>query len=167
MANYSPNKNKRSSKLESSESEVVEKIFVGLGHFLLWIWRLIFKKKGRTKISLLGLQSERQALAKQWDNVQQKRDEHNYVLAISEADKIMDASLKIYLRTKGESGGNTLADRLKSSEKYFPKDLYQRAWTAHKQRNTLLHELGATINEREATENLVSYQQVLQYLQIL
>lgn len=168
MANYSTNKNKPNSQSEGWELKVVEKIFVGLGHFLSWVWRLIFKQNGRSpKVSLPELQAERQALVKQWGNVQQQRDEHNYVLAILEADKIMDVSLKIYLRTKGELGGKTVADRLRLSGKYFPRDLYQQAWTVHKQRNTLTHEIGASLDEKEATESLDSYQRVLQFLQIL
>lgn len=56
--------------------------------------------------------------------------------ALISADKTLDNVLRDLFE------GDTMAERLRNSEKRFDKDTYNKIWKAHKLRNTLVHEVG-------------------------
>jgi len=83
-------------------------------------------------------------------------------LSVSEADKLIDAAFL----TMGFSG-QSMGERLKASEKWFPADLYQEIWQAHKLRNTLAHEVGVVASQSEAKQAVGSIRKALYHLKIL
>lgn len=77
--------------------------------------------------------------------------------AVSEADKLLD----YVLRTQG-AGGNTMAERLKHSEKRLSDK--QAVWQAHKLRNHLSHEVGFEVVSSHARGAIKAYGQALKDL---
>lgn len=61
--------------------------------------------------------------------------------SLVELDKLLD-----YLLQSRRVSGNTLGERLKNSKNMFSKSDYNTLWSAHKLRNSLVHEVGNNIN---------------------
>lgn len=102
-------------------------------------------------------------LGSSWENVEMHlMQPATMVLAVSEADKIVDSALRI----SGVAGA-TMGERLKAAENKFSPDAYQRLWHAHKLRNTLAHEVGASANPSEAKEAVKTFRDALYSLGVL
>lgn len=153
------NRNRRSSYDPGAEQAIVETILKGLWFLLM----LPFKrgkngaKKGNIPIALAA------QLASHWPSIQEHlQQEHTLVLAVSEADKLFDAALQA-------AGvlGTTMGERLKAAESRFPAYLYQQIWEAHKLRNTLAHEMGATISTERASQAVHTFRNALLQLGVL
>jgi hypothetical protein len=78
------------------------------------------------------------------DQLQTSNDYTHLKSALFEIDKLLDYTLKMK-KLKGE----TMGGRLKSSQKLFAWNDYQKIWEAHKTRNRLAHEMNyaPSINE--------------------
>lgn len=61
--------------------------------------------------------------------------------SLVELDKLLD-----YLLQSKRVSGNTLGERLKNAKNMFSKSDYNTLWSAHKLRNSLVHEVGNSIN---------------------
>lgn len=82
-------------------------------------------------------------------------------LAVTEADKLLDASLQV----RGLAG-ESMAERLKAAQSLFSPSLYQEIWEAHKLRNSLAHEVGATVTSSQALKAVQTIRQALYHLNI-
>lgn len=78
-----------------------------------------------------------------WENVENMDPN----LSIIEADKLVDTILK-RAGVKGES----MADRLRHTEKLVPRSVYNDMWESHKVRNRLVHELDHEVNLNNTNE---------------
>ena len=66
-----------------------------------------------------------------------------------DADKVLDHTLQ----AKGIKG-NSLADRLRNAKHLFRDADYQYIWTAHTNRNKLVHEIGYIISTRKLKDSI-------------
>lgn len=122
----------------------MENIFKELGRAILAVIKL-FIGNGRKKFDsklMLAKWLEIEDILKSSDNL-------HLAQAVIKADSYFDKVMK-------ESGarGETYADRLRSIEKSFDKDLYNQIWRAHKFRNLIAHEhITVTPNEAKIALN--------------
>lgn len=127
-----------SRKNQKNQNDPANAIFLmvekGIGRF----FDLIFKKNQFEIFS----QGE---ISRMWANVEAMEPK----MAIIEADKLVDTVLK-RAGIKGES----MADRLRRSEKMVERSAYQAMWDAHKVRNQLVHEFDHGFDEARSDEVL-------------
>ena len=156
------NKNSRRHKQEvkaSSEVAIIESILAGLGSLILFIWKSI---RGGDAVPAASQQAKAR-LREGWEQVEMLVLQPNAAsMAVSEGDKLLDAGLKL-IGAKGESMG----ERLKSSEKRFTADLYGRIWEAHKLRNRLAHEIGVQANASEAKAAVAVFREAMNALGLI
>lgn len=67
--------------------------------------------------------------------------------SVIEADKLVDSVLK-----RAGLQGNSMADRLRRTEKLVPRRVYQDMWDAHKLRNEIVHEVDHRTNFNASKE---------------
>ena len=84
-------------------------------------------------------------LEKRWESIRMLSGS----MAIIEADKLTDTILK-----KARIEGNSMAERIRKTEKLVRRDTYQGLWDAHKLRNSLVHDMDMEVNERNVNEAL-------------
>ncbi len=84
-------------------------------------------------------------------------DPNTYQLCVLNADKLLDQAL----RDLGVKG-NTMGERLKNSVSLYSDR--NGIWTAHKLRNVIAHEPGATVSYQQAKQALVYFRQALKDL---
>lgn len=157
-SNYSKKSNKNQ---PTPELAVVESIFGALGQLISWAYRSLTNqaKGGAAKVN----QSELDALREHWEQVELFiLQDATKAQAVAEGDKILDAALKL-LGFPGE----TMADRLRAAEPRFGSELYQEIWKAHKLRNTLAHEVGATASPAAAAHAVTTFRRALYQLSVL
>ncbi len=123
-------------------------VLLGFGLILLFLVFLKSPKK-KTHFQNSGIKFS----PEKWQEVQNMLSAGgpaNFKQAIMDADKLVDAVLRA--RVKGE----TMGERLKNAKPLFPRDVYDRLWTAHKIRNKVAHEAdfeGLSSDARLAVRN--------------
>ena len=80
-------------------------------------------------------------LEQRWDEVEGLGGKYSIV----EADKLVDTVLR-----RAGLQGNSMADRLRKTEKMIPRRVYQEMWDAHKLRNQLVHEVDHNVSDDES-----------------
>jgi len=149
-------RSRRNQQTTAPEVAVVEAI----GRGLLALFNLIFKTGGKTASSNQQRFAE---IREHWKQVEfHLYQENTRAMAVSDADKLLDAALQAK-----NVAGVTLGERLKAAESLFPRDLYQDVWDAHKLRNTLAHEIGAKVSQSEAQTAVTTFRRALTHLGIL
>jgi len=127
-----------SKKTKKNQNDPANAFFLmvekGIGH----LFDLVFKKSP-FKIFPRG------EISRMWAEVEAMEPK----MAIIEADKLVDTVLK-RAGIKGES----MADRLRRSEKLVDRSIYQGMWEAHKVRNQLVHEFDHGFDDARASEVL-------------
>ena len=157
MAEYKGKKGGGSSS-QNTEAMVVEAIFKGIYDFIVWVINS-FKSDGGNSPAKAA---ERAQIRESWGSVELHLMQSNtHALAVSEADKLLDAGMRV----AGVSG-TTMGERLKNARGKFPNDLYQEIWDAHKLRNTLAHEVGAQVDGR-AYAAVDAFRRGLAHLKVL
>ena len=137
----------------SPEQVFVETIIKGLGQ----LFRLLFRRKQTVDSAALA------KIRVHWSDVEAHlAQESTRALAVSEADKLLDAALQVH-----KVAGSTMGERLKSAENLFSHSLYQRIWDAHKLRNHLAHEMGATVSAAEAQQAVGAFREAMGNLGVL
>ena len=138
-----------------------EQAFIeGILHIIVQVFKMLFGKKGGAKT---GTAAQLRQLGESWEQVElYVLQSPTYHLAVSEGDKILDAALKI----KGLPG-TTMADRLRAGQTLFAPDLYNQIWSAHKLRNTLAHEVGASADSGEVRAAVGTFRSALYQLGVL
>lgn len=104
-----------------------------------------------------AVQAER--LAAHWASVEAHLMQGRWSQAVAEADKQLDAGLRI-----AGVKGSTMGERLKSAKGRFDQARYNQIWEAHKLRNRLAHELGASAAESQARQAVEVFRQALRTL---
>ena len=157
--NYKGSRKRQKKQSEIAPEQVfIEGFFQGVWHILSWLFRQVAPRKKQA-----GNKAKLEALREHWEQVELHiLQGTTHALAISEADKILDSALKI----SGFSG-ETMGNRLKSSESRFDSSLYNNIWQAHKLRNTLAHEIGAQVSTSEAQKAIATFRQALYQLGVL
>ena len=152
---------KRQRNLETpTEQVVIEGIFKGIWQLIVWIFGLF---QGGKKTKRPSNHAEIQALREHWEQVELNiLQESTQALAIAEADKILDHAF--YLMGVP---GQTMGDRLKASRDRFQPDFYQEIWQAHILRNTLAHQVGATVSSEQARQAVGTFRKALYELGVL
>lgn len=82
--------------------------------------------------------------------------------AVMQADIILDKALQ-YKRVSG----STLGERLKAAGSRLNKADLDAAWSAHKVRNQIAHELNYSLSPAEAQRTLSQFRQALKALEVL
>lgn len=121
-----------------------------------WLENLIFPRSH-------GLTAATRKLAKEgWQQIEilmASRNPSSAKQAVLNADKILDAVLKDLV------AGETLGERLKAAQNCFSGyDRYQKAWEAHKVRNSLAHEVTYDPPYYVCQQTIASYLEVLKDL---
>jgi hypothetical protein len=149
---------KNSKNQSSPEQDFIEAFFRGLWQVISFVF-----KRGKSGPGKGHANARLAEIRTHWEDVElHVLQPATQSLAISEADKLLDASLEAI----GISGGS-MGERLKAAEAWFPAELYQRIWQAHKLRNALAHEVGATVGSREAQEAVGALREALYRLKVL
>lgn len=92
-----------------------------------------------------------------WLSIEQKLthdDTSSHHLVVLEADKLLDKAL-----TDAGYSGKTMAERMKAANNRFSH--VDSVWKAHKLRNHLAHEPGATASYDQARHALAAFKQAL------
>ena len=155
----------RSKKNQAAPEQVlIEGFLRGIWEIISWVIKKILNRgKSPKHQAAQASQREVKALQEHWEEVELHiLQAASQASAVADADKILDTAFKL----RGFPG-ETMADRLKAAEAWFPGDLYQSIWSAHKLRNTLAHEVGARVSEEEARRAIAAFRQALYKLGIL
>lgn len=154
-----PSRRRSSHKQTSSEVAIIDSILAGLGQLIVFIWRSM---RGGKAVPA-ATQAAREQLRNGWEQVELLVLQPPMgQLAVSEADKLLDAGLKLV-----GVAGQTMGERLKSAEKRFPTVLYNRVWEAHKLRNRLAHEVGVVLGASETKEAVSAFREALTALGLI
>jgi hypothetical protein len=146
-------RNNRKPKV-SPEQQVIEAVAKGIWQVVSFLFNR--NKKGIAKHGLVSAQVA-QDLGQHWEVVTlYSQTPNTYAVAISEADKLLDNALKA-----AHFAGNTMGERLKSAQGTFDPYLYNQIWEAHKLRNRLAHDVGATVNGGDLQQSLHAFEQGL------
>ncbi|MDD5605729.1 MAG: hypothetical protein PHR51_00090 [Patescibacteria group bacterium] len=114
------------------------------------------KKHALTETAVATVQSK----WKEIDEMMTSGDQHLWVRAILEADKLVD-----YVLQEKRIAGETFGERLKNSGALFRN--VQSVWEAHKLRNQLVHEVNASINRGQAEQAITRFRAALRELKAL
>lgn len=133
---------------------IVKAILRALWDLIKFIFSLIFNKSG-VKGAAKGISKQTlDLITSEWQLINiDLRSKSPSVLktALIRADKSLDNLLKDI------SNGNTMGERMIASKHLFSADTYQRIWSGHKVRNSMVHDSGyepQTFILIEAIENL-------------
>lgn len=155
MADYRSNHRSRRPKAQNTEADAVEAVLKVIGQIFLAVYRAITGAKGQ--------QADKARLAEikeYWGTVEMYLYQAGReAMAVSEADKLLDAALQAW-----NTPGSTLGERLKAAQGRFPADLYQQIWEAHKLRNVLAHEVGSQVDQAQARQAVAIFRSALSYL---
>lgn len=91
------------------------------------------------------------------ENGLHKGDQRSYVIAVMEADKLLDRALR-----ELDIPGQTMGERMKKIDQKFSEA--NHVWYAHKIRNQLAHEQDYEINYNTASRALSAFRQALKDL---
>ncbi len=121
-------------------------ILVAIAVFFLWfVW---WKSKAR------GLSAaQKEEIWNHWHRALAITDAHRRVL---EGDKVLDHALRL----SGFQG--SMADKLRKAGPRFSN--VQALWDAHKLRNTIAHEVNASLSERDASRAMAAFEKGLRDL---
>ena len=137
----------------SPEQVFVETVIKGIGQ----LFNLLFGRKSAIDSAAIT------KIRANWSEVEAHvAQESTRALAVSEADKLLDAAMQINGIT-----GTTMGERLKAAEDRFPHTLYQQIWDAHKLRNHLAHEVGASVTVAEAQQAVAAFREGMGKLGVL
>lgn len=106
-------------------------------------------------------ESEKNVVRQEWIDIlghMESSNPTNWVMAVIEADKILDT----LLAERGYDGAS-IGDKLKSIEEGKLRSLSD-AWEAHKIRNKIAHETGFVLEAREAKKAIAHYEAVFREL---
>jgi hypothetical protein len=116
---------------------ILNKIFTAIFKLFIsifkYIFNLIFKKNGKKKEQYLKLHEV------EWKKINEDLKSGSPTLlknTLIRADKSLDNILK------EKTSGTTMGERLISGKKFFSDNTYQDIWSAHKIRNSMVHETG-------------------------
>jgi len=154
MAEYRGKKSRKPSNQPGIEQVVVEAVFKG-------IWSLItlpFRgKRGGTKSSRIAPAVAAQ-LSSHWSSIESHLGSTaTLALAVSEADKLLDAAMQA-----AAIPGQNMGERLKQARTVFSGGVYQSIWDAHKLRNSLAHEVGTALSYQQAAQAVSTFRTALQ-----
>jgi len=135
---------------------------IGIIFFVaLIISGIVFVKKFFKRPELYGLSKE--DIQKRWNQIEEllsRREDISWKLAVLEADKLLDHSLKAM-----GFGGVSLGERLKLAAYRHPK--IRNVWPAHITRNKLAHEASYSLGQGAARQAVSQFKKALQELGVL
>ncbi len=125
------------------------------------LWSLIQSLTGWGKNA--GLEKAKAEFQRHWQAIEAiGTNGESAKQAIFQADILLDKALQYH-----KIPGNTLGDRLKAARNRLNEDTLNKAWSAHKVRNRLAHELQYRLTDREAQQALTDFRQVLKAMHLL
>lgn len=145
-------------KKQSSSSDPVHSIVDGLLKGIWWLVSYPFRDRNQ-QAKLERIRAEFRA---HWQQIEAMAGAGQLREAIMQADILLDKALV----TAGISG-TTLGERLKLATSRLSKPLLDAAWSAHKVRNRLAHELQYQLSTAEAKQALADFKKVLRELGVL
>lgn len=128
---------------------------------ILLVASIIFIKKFFRRPELYGMSKE--DIQKRWNQIEEllsRREDVSWKLAVLEADKLLDHSLKAM-----GFGGNSLGERLKLVAYKHPK--IRNVWPAHITRNKLAHEASYSLGQGAARQAVSQFKKALEELGVL
>ncbi len=125
---------------------------------LIFAYRAIKRKIRGTKLH--GL--DKPAIKKKWEEIEgvmKMNNEMAFKMAVMEADKLLDHTLKYMF-----FAGSTMGERLKLACYKYPE--LRQVWWAHKIRNKMAHEANYNINYKNARSAMASFKKAFKDLGI-
>lgn len=110
-----------------------------------------------------GFESEKETIRRKWkevDSLMSMKNEHGYKLAVLEADKLLDLSLKAQ-----SFPGENLGQRLKVLVGRSPE--FRFVWQAHLLRNRIAHDTNNRVTKSEAQRALNQFSEALKKMGFL
>lgn len=140
----------------SAEQQIIEGVVKGIWAIVSYPFKLRKQKKGGRQAGLVPAAAA-QDLGQHWEVVTlYSQTPNTFAVAVSEADKLLDNALKA-----ANFPGVTMGERLKAAQGTFDPYLYNQIWEAHKLRNRLAHDVGASVNGQEVQQSLHAFEQGL------
>lgn len=139
-------------RTQTTEADIVQNVLN-----TLWeLFTLPFKSRGSRSVD----QETTKLIVRHWEGVlAHLAVPTTEALAVSEADKLLDAALQ----NLGLPGPR-MADRLKAVEGRLGQSLAQEVWWAHKLRNRLAHEVGTKLAPGQALTAVRAFEKALHQL---
>lgn len=106
---------------------------------------------------------DREGIAREWEKIESlfaRGDDMSWKLAVLEADKLLDHTLKSMAIP-----GKDLGERLKMGAYRYPK--LRSAWAGHKIRNRLVHETTYHISHSDSARSHTSFAAALKAVGVL
>ena len=127
--------------------------------FISLIFRKIFYKFARP--DLVGYsRKEIQSRWKEIEDLMEQKTDMSYRLAIIEADKLLDHTLKAL-----GFAGSDMGQRLRSAT--YRHEKLRKAWYGHKLRNQIVHEASFQVTYWQAKDAMKSFYTALKELNVL
>lgn len=114
-------------------NKIVTGFFKTIFSIFKYLYKLIFNSKKKSKQRTLKLHDE------EWKKINDDLKSTSPAVlknTLIRADKSLDNVLKEF------ATGNTMGERLISGKKLFTESTYQEIWSAHKIRNSMVHDTG-------------------------
>lgn len=154
MSQYHSHKNKKPEI--SPEQRIIEGVAKGIWAIVSFPFKLRNQKNGGGRTGLVPAVAA-QELGQHWEVVTlYSQTPNTFAVAVSEADKLLDNALKA-----AKFPGVSMGERLKAAQGTFDPYLYNQIWEAHKLRNRLAHDVGASVNGQEVQQSLHAFEQGL------
>lgn len=134
-------------------------IFIGAVFFL---WLLYKKIRGAVRRPELYNMS-RESIKKHWAQIEElseQNDDTSWKLAVMEADKLLDHSLKSMAIP-----GMNMGERLRFIAHRYPK--INNTWRAHKIRNDIAHQAAYRLSRGEAKSAIKDFKSALEEIGVL
>ncbi|MBI2645349.1 hypothetical protein HYW94_04230 [Candidatus Uhrbacteria bacterium] len=148
-------------EINLSSFAVILWILGGIFFIVIIVVGIIFIKKFFKRPELYGLSKE--DIQKRWNQIEEllsRREDVSWKLAVLEADKLLDHSLKAM-----GFGGVSLGERLKLAAYRHPN--IRNVWSAHITRNKLAHEASYSLGQGAARQAVSQFKRALQDLGVL
>ena len=142
-------------------SGVIPWIVLGAVVLVCIILGVLALKRFFKRAELYGM--SREEIQKRWDQIEgllARREDISWKLAVLEADKLLDHSLKAM-----GFGGNSLGERLKLAAYKHPN--IRNVWPAHIVRNKLAHEASYSLGQGTARQAISQFKKALQELGVM
>lgn len=143
---------------QQSGPDPLHTIFDSLFRGIWWLVSYPFRDKRQAS----RLEAARQEFRGYWNSVEQLAQAGQWREAIMKADIVLDKALQFH-----STPGVNVGERLKASTTRLEKSVLDAAWSAHKVRNRLAHELHYQLNAHEAKQALADFRKVLQAMGLL
>lgn len=141
---------------KNQDISISAEIFKVIFHIIWFLVSLPFKKLRKSNIRR-GI--DKAYVGQKWQEIEvmlKTNQPLSSSQAVIAADKLLDHLLK-----QAGFQGQTMGDRLRAMDGHFREEIINEAWSAHKVRNQIAHEMDHRIDYFEAQKVLAKFKKVI------